>query len=164
MFQVGTSIVIKGTDNVQSRFPHLIGQRGVIVSCPSHPCTWFSVQIADSNMTVKLQPTAMQLVTSTDIIAVTAPSKSAVVSTSNVTSDPPVSSQDSMLESVSECPDLDNLVSRPRSQSHDYTPQCSHVNALKKGASVTILRTENVSQRAPHLVGQKGIVKEVPGM
>ena len=40
--------------------------------------------------------------------------------------------------------------------------QCSQVPVLKKGVNVTILRTENVVQRAPHLVGKQAIIKEAP--
>jgi len=38
----------------------------------------------------------------------------------------------------------------------------SHARALQKGGQVQILRTENVQQRAPHLIGLKGVIVEVP--
>ena len=38
----------------------------------------------------------------------------------------------------------------------------SHAQSLKRGTQVTIHRTENVQQRAPHLIGRIGTIKEVP--
>eukprot|EP00629_Pelagomonadales_sp_RCC1024_P007044 CAMPEP_0119276288 /NCGR_PEP_ID=MMETSP1329-20130426/15161_1 /TAXON_ID=114041 /ORGANISM="Genus nov. species nov., Strain RCC1024" /LENGTH=255 /DNA_ID=CAMNT_0007276717 /DNA_START=291 /DNA_END=1055 /DNA_ORIENTATION=+ len=38
----------------------------------------------------------------------------------------------------------------------------SHAQSLKRGTQVTIHRTENVQQRAPHLIGRVGTIKEVP--
>ena len=48
---------------------------------------------------------------------------------------------------------------RPRSNSYTSTVRDFHV-----GSKVLIVETENVIQRAPHLVGKVGIVHEVPGM
>ena len=38
----------------------------------------------------------------------------------------------------------------------------SHAQSLKRGTQVAIHRTENVQQRAPHLIGRIGTIKEVP--
>jgi hypothetical protein len=38
----------------------------------------------------------------------------------------------------------------------------SHAQSLKKGAKVIIMKTDNVEQRAPHLIGQVGKIKDVP--
>jgi hypothetical protein len=48
---------------------------------------------------------------------------------------------------------------------NDYLPpsnSMSHAQSLKKGAKVIIMKTDNVEQRAPHLIGQVGIIKDVP--
>ena len=55
-------------------------------------------------------------------------------------------------------------VNEDKNQFGDYVPtnSVSHAQSLKKGVQVQIMKTDNVEQRAPHLIGQVGVIKDVP--
>lgn len=162
MFHAGSNVEIKGTENVLTRFPELVGKKGTIVSSPTHPSTWFTVRVEDSEQTVKLQPTAMNLLGAeteeTPELVVRVPSGASTDSLTSRVSDEanaaatPVSRDDNIV--------YDGGHQRAKSLGHVI--HCSLAPNMKKGCSVTILRTENVLQRAPHLVGKEGVVKEAP--
>ena len=155
LIQVGDTIEIKPTDNVLSRFPDLVGNFANVISSPIHPSTWFTVKIiGGEEQIIKLQPTAMQVITSNNTVP-----EPVVEKIERLTPVPEVSKASASVD--------DTMVfdgSRQRAQSLGHIIHCSQVPALKLGVGVTILRTENVVQRAPHLVGLQGIIKEVPGM
>jgi hypothetical protein len=120
--------------NATSRYPGLIGQMGYIEAGPEYPSSWLSVRL-DCGKLIKLQPPSMRLIGRT--------------------------------------PERDNYIAR-------YTPNnCSPVGARSRneldselgpsvsgllllGSAVVIVSTDNVQQRAPQRVGERGIIKEVP--
>ena len=50
MLRIGTKVVIKGTDIVMHKVPHLVGRIGVIAAVPVHPTTWFKVKFDDNTV------------------------------------------------------------------------------------------------------------------
>ena len=44
---VGAAVRIVPTQHVLSRMPRVAGKRGIILNVPTHPNTWFKVQVGD---------------------------------------------------------------------------------------------------------------------
>jgi hypothetical protein len=156
MFHKGSNVEIRATDNVLSRFPDLVGKRATVVASPTHPSTWFSIKVEETNQVIKLQPTAMTLIDEaggSEVGASEASDAAAANTMSRSGSTASLAHDDSSVQ-------YDGGHQRAKSMGH--VVHCSLAPAMKKGCSVTILRTENVLQRAPHLVGREGIVKEAP--
>lgn len=59
-FLINTLVEILRVENVQSRFPDLVGHVGIIISAPIHPSTWFNIKMIDTNRSIKLQATGMK--------------------------------------------------------------------------------------------------------
>lgn len=142
MFAIGATIKIKETDYVNEKYPNFIGRTAIITATPVHPSNFYKLSLKTtdaedlkSSSSIELESSAMEFVEISGASSHTE-SKTALTSENNA---------------------------RPRASSFGQILHCSQAHALKKGVSVTILRTENVVQRCPHLVGQEGVVKEAPG-
>lgn len=59
---LGAEVVIRATDSVLQRTPHLAGQIGYVKEVPVHPATWFKVRLSD-NAVHTFRPSALRLST-----------------------------------------------------------------------------------------------------
>lgn len=141
-FKVGNIIEVIETENVIHRFPNLIGEKGVIVTAPCHPSTWYAVRIFSTESVVKLQPTAMRIAGETKVSKVDAKKCKYDVGETAL--------QDSSLSSP--------LI---KARSNSYV---SNIADLQENSKVMIIGTENVLSRLPHLVGCVGTIVGVPGL
>lgn len=155
MFHTGSNVKIKATENVLSRFPELIGKRATVVSSPTHPSTWFSIKVEENNQVIKLQPTAMTLIEEVGGSEETTAGSAVVAETT-------ISRSGSTSSLAHDDANVQYDGGHQRAKSMGHVVHCSLAPMMKKGCSVTVLRTENVLQRAPHLVGREGVVKEAP--
>jgi len=57
----GSNVIIVATDSVMQRFPHLVGQRGVVKDAPVHPVTWYKISFADGQV-LTFRPSALQTI------------------------------------------------------------------------------------------------------
>lgn len=57
---LGAEVVIRATESVLQRTPHLAGQIGYVKEVPVHPATWFKVRLAD-NTVHTFRPSALRL-------------------------------------------------------------------------------------------------------
>jgi len=139
----GHTVEILESDYLLHRYPHLIGTLGTIIHSPEHPNTWYTVSIPSAQETIKLQATSIKLTNKTI-------KKQSPDVLSKVKESPKISTMNAPSPKFSPA-------SRPRSNS--YT---SSIKEFKVGSKVVIIETDNVSQRAPQLIGEVGIIREVP--
>ena len=140
----GTSVKILGTENVQLRYPEFVGCIATIDKVPVHPSTWFTVKINHNKQTLKLQPTALKILSPAES------NKSGVEKKSQSISSDNVDMKNAHAPSVVHKPapgrprtnSFDNAEKRARSNSMDI----SHAHTLTLGAEVVIRATENVLQ------------------
>lgn len=57
---LGAEVVIRATESVLQRTPHLAGQIGYVKEVPIHPATWFKVRLSD-NTVHTFRPSALRL-------------------------------------------------------------------------------------------------------
>ena len=57
---LGAEVVIRATDSVLQRTPHLAGQIGYVKEVPVHPATWFKIRLSD-NTVHTFRPSALRL-------------------------------------------------------------------------------------------------------
>lgn len=159
-FSVGDLVRILSTTNVMLRYPNLIGSVGRVKETPVHPNTWFTVNVIDGR-SVKFQPTALSAVDESEVGDEEVP--------------PPIydskGNQKGQHKGGKGAPGQDKVPDSDGTDADGGSPTsggdrggagASHAQSLHKGSRVMIHRTENVSQRAPQLIGQTGIVTEVP--
>jgi len=130
--------------------PHLIGKIGTIKVIPTHPSTWYVIDIPKLGV-VRLQPTGFH-----------------VISIANLTTES--RHYNKVMEYISNKKICDNDVANDNNVIDESEPideddsENAHQNValLTKGVRVQVLPTTDVMHRLPYLIGKTGIIKETP--
>lgn len=128
------------TSTIKTRNASLAGQRGRIECAAEHPSPWLTVRL-ETGLIVRLHPNDATLLLLETTDAILGGKRETLLSSMH--NDSSRDSSTVMMMTASSSPP-------------SFTP------LLKPGTAVTIMATENVQQRAPQRVGERGVVKEVP--
>ena len=147
---VGAIVEIVSSTSTRQRMPHLIGKIGTIKVIPTHPSTWYVVDIPKVGV-VRLQPTGFN-----------------VISIANLTTES--RHYNKVMEYInnkkicdSDVANGDNVIDESEPIDEDDSENANqNVTLLTKGARVQLLPTTDVMHRLPYLIGKTGIIKETP--
>ena len=146
---IGAVVEIQSSHSTRQRIPHLIGKIGTIKVIPTHPSTWYVIDIPKLGV-VRLQPTGFH-----------------VVSISNLTTES--KHYNRVMEYISNKKICDNDVANDNNidesepiDEDDSENTHQNVALLTKGVRVKLLPTTDVMHRLPYLIGKTGIIKEIP--